>query len=981
MKLGQLLMLIVFAVLSAAFTMTKFAHYDLTRAQAEYQMLQRAEHIRGVLMATRRVYQHQFLESGIEITPKTIGFLPAHAMSEISADFSNWEDSGVMFDNVSEEPRNLLHQADEVEFRAIKFFRENPDEQVRFEPFLDEEGDEFYHYARPIWVESSCLACHGAKADAPASIRSQYDNAYNLEVGDLRGILSIKIPARQVFSELQRSFLTQLGLGIGMLFIIAISLGWAIRHFVSQPLKTLDSSVRKIAAGDLDFQIQPLRGEFRQIADSFNQMTRSLRSTQSEVENSEQRFRKLIEAAQDAILVTDGSGRIIVWNPACERVFGYSASEMCGETVDRLVPDSLRQSHHDRLLQISNEVESRYDGRVTELTAVHRERGLIPIEISINSWVHEASCYHVAIVRDISERKAAIDRLRESEQLRNAVLESMPLPVFYKDAKGLYQGVNKAFEGYFGLERSKLVGRTVFDLHPPELAQTYKQKDDELLSQVGTQVYESKVRKPDGELRDVVFSKATLTDASGEITGLVGAIYDVTERKLADEAIYRLANFDPLTQLPNRRSIEEHLRFAMKAGADGNRYGAVMLLDIDRFKNTNDTQGHGAGDRLLRIVARRIQRSVREDDLVGRFGGDEFVVLIESLSADEGEAVAEAERIAETIRSTVAEPTQLEGNEVPQQITVSIGIALFQGQERAAEELIKRADAAMYTAKERGRNLARFFNPAMQELMEHRVELEKRLREALKHDELVLHYQPQVDASGHWHGLEALVRWQDPERGMIWPAEFIPLAEDTGLVTQIGRQVIDGVCRQLSLWTDAPIAKHWTVAVNVSASEFHEPDFVEFILATIEKHDVDPARLKLEVTESVVLHDLDSVTARMNELIGHGVLFALDDFGTGYSSLGYLKSLPVHELKIDQSFVHNMESRTADAAVVSAVVGIAQSLDLELIAEGVETESQLEFLKQRDCDRFQGYLFSRPLPVDELLAAAGVPSNGRPGPD
>ncbi|NTV94437.1 MAG: EAL domain-containing protein [Thiobacillus sp.] len=449
----------------------------------------------------------------------------------------------------------------------------------------------------------------------------------------------------------------------------------------------------------------------------------------------------------------------------------------------------------------------------------------------------------------------------------------------------------------------------------------------------------------------------------GKVEGAVVTFVDITERKKVEEQIRNLAYFDPLTNLPNRRLLMDRLGQALIVSQRSREYGALMILDLDNFKALNDTQGHDVGDRLLVEVAERIGASVRQEDTVARLGGDEYVVVVEGLGEAETHAAKQAEVIAEKIRAALGEPYGIIGNGAAHHSTSSIGVTLYLGRETSVDVLLKQADVALYQAKNAGRNTVRFFNPDMQSAIDKRTVLEAALRRSLDQDELQLHYQPQVDGRGRCLGFEALLRWLPADSPAVSPAEFIPLAEESGLIFPIGKWVLATACAQLKAWQDDPHTRDLTIAVNVSARQFHQPDFVEQVWEQIRLAGIAPSRLKLELTESVVLDRVDEVVRRMQQLKAVGVTFSLDDFGTGFSSLSYLKRLPLDQIKIDQSFVRDICHDPNDEAIVRAILAMSQSLGLEVVAEGVETEEQRDLLHRYGCRHYQGYLYCKPGPV------------------
>ena len=440
----------------------------------------------------------------------------------------------------------------------------------------------------------------------------------------------------------------------------------------------------------------------------------------------------------------------------------------------------------------------------------------------------------------------------------------------------------------------------------------------------------------------------------------------LAERKLAEKSAINLAFFDPLTQLPNRRLLMDRLAHALSVSERSAQNGALLLLDLDHFKALNDTQGHDVGDLLLREVGRRIESCVRVGDTVARLGGDEFVVLLENLGDSPEEAASNAETICEKMLMTLGQPYLL--HELTIRSTPSMGLTLFTGSTLTIDELLKQADLAMYQAKAAGRNTLRFFDQKMQALATERVALETDLREALRQGQFLLHYQPQVFGQGQVVGAEALVRWRHPVRGLVSPAEFIPMAEETGLILPLGFWVLESACAQLALWSTQPALATLKVAVNVSALQMQQADFVDQVLGVLQKTGANPQRLSLELTENLLVVDVEHTVSKIQALKAHGVHFSVDDFGTGYSSLAYLKLLPLDELKIDQGFVRDILTDANDAAIAKMVIALAASMGLRVVAEGVETEEQRQVLAALGCEHFQGYLFSRPLPAVDLEA-------------
>jgi diguanylate cyclase (GGDEF)-like protein/PAS domain S-box-containing protein len=523
--------------------------------------------------------------------------------------------------------------------------------------------------------------------------------------------------------------------------------------------------------------------------------------------------------------------------------------------------------------------------------------------------------------------------------------------------------VNQAFTSLTGYSAEEAIGRTPRLLcsgrHEPAF---YLALRTALISQ-GYWQGEIWNKRKNGEIYAEWLTITAVKGEAGEITHYIGTFSDITANEAAAAEIHRLAYYDPLTRLPNRRMLQDRLAQALVTTTRTLAYGAVLFIDLDNFKVLNDLRGHDTGDLLLMEVAQRLHNQVRESDTIARLGGDEFVVLLEELHVDGVAAAAQTLQIGEKILAALSQPYLFEGYEF--YCTASIGVDLFFGTHRA-EELLKHADMALYQAKSAGRNTLRFFDPVMQATISARAALEADLRHALENNQFRLYFQSQVVGEQQIVGAEVLLRWEHPERGLVLPADFISLAEETGLILPVGFWVLDNACAQLKLWAATAATRDLQLAVNVSARQFRQPGFVAQVAEVIDRYSIDAGLLKLELTESMVLENVSDTVLKMNALRAIGVSFSMDDFGTGFSSLAYLTQLPLNQLKIDQSFVHNLGIKASDAIIVQTIIGMAHNLGMEVIAEGVETEAQRVFLDEHGCPSCQGYLFSKPLPVKQF---------------
>ncbi|UDF36849.1 UNVERIFIED_ORG: EAL domain-containing protein [Shinella sp. XGS7] len=536
--------------------------------------------------------------------------------------------------------------------------------------------------------------------------------------------------------------------------------------------------------------------------------------------------------------------------------------------------------------------------------------------------------------------------------------------MFITDAQRRILRVNKAFSQITGFSAEETLGQTPALLSSGRYPASYIDEIAATVERLGRWEGEILSRRKSGEIYPQRLTLSAVRDADGRLSHCVGLFSDITERKAAEAEIQRLAFYDPLTGLPNRRLLLDRLQRAVAAAQRGDRHGALLLIDLDNFKTLNDTQGHDMGDLLLKQVAGRLLPCVRKSDTVARLGGDEFVIILDELSEDGPSAAAEAELVGGKLLKCLTEVYELP--EMEHHSTASIGIALFGPDCQGLEELMKQADLAMYQSKAAGRNAIRFFDPAMQRAASERARLDAEIRRGLQRGEFRLFFQAQVDQHGTLTGAEALLRWQHPERGLVPPSEFIGAAEQSGLILPLGQWVLDAACRQLASWALQPETARLNLSINVSARQFQQADFVTLVQRALARSGAPSQRLKLELTESLLMDDVEGVIAKMCSLQACGVGFALDDFGIGYSSLNYLRRLPLEQLKIDQSFVRNVLTHKHDAAIVRTIVALAQSLGLEVLAEGVETEAQRDFLLSQGCAAHQGYLFSQPVPLAEF---------------
>lgn len=687
-----------------------------------------------------------------------------------------------------------------------------------------------------------------------------------------------------------------------------------------------------------------------------SEMTQSLR-------DSEERLRMTLRCAPDAVFIFEQDGRIVYVNDNVIDLLGFDRDALYVMTVFDLVAPGWRPAYRQEIRKILADNER----HVYEIYLVRKDRSKIPMELNAvllpNGRIY-GSC------RDITERKSAQRALQDSQENLQRLLNSVAEGIYGVDTNGECTFVNAAFLRILGYtDASEVVGQRVHPLihHTHADGRPYSGRDCKMYvafkSMQAIHVVDEVFWRRDGTAIPVEYWSHPIV-RNGVVLGAVATFLDITERKLTEQKIHQLAFYDALTSLPNRRLLLDRLNQAFAVSDRNARYGALMFLDLDHFKTLNDTKGHEMGDLLLVEVARRLQQCVRDGDTVARLGGDEFVVVLEMLSGNVNEAVIQAELVGEKMRAALNLPYQL--NKHAHSTTPSIGIVLFLGHQESIDNLLRYADTAMYQAKAAGRNAIRFYDPDMQAALEARVKLESELRSALAKQQFRLFYQIQVDSRRQPIGAEVLLRWMHPEGGLVPPLQFIPLCEENGLILPIGLWVLQTACAQLKAWQNSVLTRDLVLAVNVSARQFRQSDFIAQIQRVLLESGAKPFLLKLELTESIVLENVEDTIKKMREIKLLGVSFSMDDFGTGYSSLQYLKRLPLDQIKIDQSFVRDITTDPNDAAIVQTVIAMTEALGLNVIAEGVETEAQLDFLNLRGCHAHQGYLFSKPVPVEQF---------------
>jgi diguanylate cyclase (GGDEF)-like protein/PAS domain S-box-containing protein len=665
---------------------------------------------------------------------------------------------------------------------------------------------------------------------------------------------------------------------------------------------------------------------------------------------------KILDAFPFPVFVKNAKREYLACNFAFEEYTGLPREEMLGKTANECGHEVLDYVRGNIAADLYTSRGMRTD-EITIVTADGTRRDVICNKYVFLNQDGTAGGI-IGSIFDITGHKQAkglLDNLRFLQTL----IDTIPCPIFYKDTKGIYLGCNRAFEEYMGRPREEVIGRTDYHLVPQPLAEKYCRADADLLQKGGTHTFEASIGYGDGTRHEVICNKAVFLNPDGTKGGLVGSILDITERKQFEQQLMYQANHDSLTGLPNRNLLNDRLSQALAYENRHRELLAVMLIDLDNFKVVNDTLGHSSGDVLLLEVAKRFRRCVRQYDTVARLGGDEFVILMTDV-----ENIQNFARIADKILAAFSEPFSIACHEVF--VTASIGMATYPADGVTAEALLKNADTAMYHVKEQGKNGYQFFAEEMNLKVQERLTTETRLRKALERQEFFLLYQPRVDvASGRIAGVEALLRWQPEDGEVIMPNDFIPLLEETGLIVAVGEWVLKAVCSQGKAWQTAGLPP-LIISVNVSARQFHQQNLSQKVGEILQETGFPPQYLEIELTESIIIQDVEDTILKLDRLKKMGVRLSIDDFGTGYSSLCYLKRFPIDILKIDRSFVNGLTTDPDDATIVSTIIAMAHNLNMNVVAEGVENRKQLQFIDRHGCKEVQGFLFSRPIAPDSI---------------
>ena len=674
--------------------------------------------------------------------------------------------------------------------------------------------------------------------------------------------------------------------------------------------------------------------------------------------------RRILDMSFDAVITTNKNGQVLNWNPKAEEILGYTSEYTLNKSLLELIAEPEQRSsikaEMDRIVEENGHGYGKGNGRFKrdriKMHVIRSDGQKVAADVYIISFPRIKEYIFTFFIKDLTEWNRQLEELKIS-----AITFNSQEGTIITDGDLNVLRVNSAFIKITGFNEEDVIGKIPDLLNSDQHDREFYKKIFKSLEKSDGWEGEVSSKSKNGEIIPLHLSITAIHKVSGEVSHYVIGFADITKSKQDADEIYSLAFFDPLTGLPNRRLLMDRLNQAVGMGARTGQMAALLFIDLDNFKSLNDSLGHSYGDVMLIQVAERLMNCLRIEDSVARIGGDEFVVILQNITED---APAQTEVVARKILASLSRPYFLKDHEYFS--SASIGATLFNSHGANADDLLKQADLAMYQAKKSGRNMLRFFDPQMQENIAQRVKLENALHNALINHQFQLYYQAQVDGSNKTIGAEALIRWEHPKLGLISPDDFIPLAEESGLILPIGFWVLETACAQLKKWQANSQTSAMTLSINISPRQFHQADFVEEVLKSLTKAAVGPKLLKLELTERILLENTEEAITKMGELKAAGVGFSLDDFGTGFSSMSYLTKLPLSQLKIDQSFIQNIGSKESDEIIVKTIVGMSKSLGLEVVAEGVESQDQYDYLESLGCQLFQGYFFGRPKPIAEF---------------
>ncbi|MFA5453730.1 MAG: EAL domain-containing protein [Sulfurimonas sp.] len=847
-NLNKKMFRIIATLIIASNLFLTFYIYQQTQKAIQIRAFAKGETLKDYFISMRAVYHQQFINSGLEINDKTLGFLPAHASTLISEKFSQISKDKVTMRNVSDRPRNPTNMADASELEAIKYFKNNPNAQTYIQN-IKEGSKDIIHYTSPLIIEEYCIKCHGKKEEVIPSIRERYDSAYDYKVGDIRGVTSVKIPIEALEQKALKTFYK-------MVFFT-----WFSTIFL---LAIIYFAIKTLTKKDVAQKIK--------LEEEVSSKTAFLQKQKNEL----QHLFSVLKTVKD-----------------CNQIL------INAQNISELIEDTALSMHSNTTF--------------AGVKIILHENGGLAVKSSIGTNNET----------EVTSIEANVFQNNRYIFLKN-----------FED--GLHDEC---------LEKVKKFGIT--EIYSLPLRKNQHAKD--ALGVIT--IYANGKEGLSKEERDMI------DELAGDIGFAINSFYQ-------KDVINQLYYYDPLTNLPNQTLFIKHLSQALAISSKNKKYGAILFMDFDNFKSVNDLMGQDDGNEVLKSTAERLISNFTDASIVSRYGSDKFLILFENISDKEDVAAVLAEHLGQEIFNTIKEPFILKDKTF--YLTCSIGVTLFFDEIEVPQTLLNQAEYAMLAAKSDGRNIIRFHDQSLQDMTKSRSLMLQHLQEAAKEKQFFVLYQKQLNREEAVVGVEALIRWEHPTLGVVSPDKFIPLAEESGIIKKIGYFVLDTATDELALWANDSVKKNWRISVNVSPLQFKDKNFINEVKNLVTSKRINPNRLRLELTEGVLIVDQNMAMQKIEELNEFGISLSIDDFGTGYSSLGYLKHLKIDELKIDQSFVFGLHKNNSDRTIVKTIIMMGEEFNFEVIAEGVETREQFEILKNLGCDFFQGYLFAKPCKSSEL---------------
>lgn len=803
------------------------------------------------------------------------------------------------------------------------------------------------------------------------------------------GTIFLEYDLTETKADLWRQLMTQSMHWWSVTFVIMLILMYALNHFVIVPLNILKKNAYRLAKGEYGIQMRFLgQGEIAELAQAFDSMSQQLAKNLNDLHNSEKNLATTLNSIGDAVIATDMTGKIVRMNPVAERLTGWSFEEAQYMPVHEVFHIINAETHEviknpvDKVLASKTIV-----GLANHTVLVARNHKEYQIADSAAPIVTKEGKLEgvVMVFRDVTEEYELHKELKNSELRHRTVIESISDAIITITANKQVYAFNPAAELMFKQTERQVRGRLIqhfipdFELIFDDFSEKKKNKEEIMNEQDRENMNDLFKVELEVYAHDIHYRQFPIELTINQMfvqneRYFILIIRDISERKEAESKIMKLALYDPLTNLGNRRLLMREIQRVLHEIESSNEVAALLFIDLDYFKNLNDTLGHSVGDDLLRQVAMRLLANIRSVDTVVRFGGDEFVILLDHLTPDMEVCRDQVLLIAHTIRTRLLVPYELNCSHY--QISPSVGVAFIHSHEQSTEQLLSQADAAMYRAKALGRNQICVYDEQMQREFAERVNLERELREVLvpqniftnnKDEQLILYFQPQCDQNGQIIGAESLLRWIHPERGFISPGQFIPIAEESDLILQIGEKVLYQACSLIYALERTYPNTYFNISVNICPRQFYQAEFAQQVQSILAQTGASPEFLTIEITEGLLIHDVDEIVKKMKQLKELGIHFSIDDFGTGYASLSYLKVLPLDELKIDRSFINDIDKDENDAVIVKTIIAMAKHLNFEIIAEGVEQLNQVDFLVAEGCEHFQGFYFYKPMPRTQFL--------------